>query len=532
MEKMISVINDNLKSVVNGIKEHKSSTEKLLDDIKFMMDEKVALAGDYKNLVENAKKNIEEEEYAINNLERDLEDIKLKFSGDDFKEILTASHKEINNKINEKKRIINTESEKIIDLTEKAHRLKDDLVTLKQRKEDAEEDIKNSEVLIKYYEARVNDVINYATDHTDELASYIKEETPQEDLIANQVDYTNVDLNTIIDGSVFDEIENINSIEIDDDILNQALKDVENHVIEEEEVDEVTEVVNEIINEAKDVIESTPIEETVVEETPVQETIIEEITPTEVTEVEEIKIEEEPDMINSIELNIPDEEPVETEVIPPIEELKKYGLSEFEFDFNDYKKLEEDFSASKFDNFIKIINEYNIPNEVIYNSVDTYKKFDVTDIDKILSLLKETGVTGKTISLVFKYLSDINLDTLESVIKSNRNQEITDILYQVLPFVDRKTLERDLNITKDELKELKSTVDKDTYNKMIMLPEIVKANYKTLEDLHIDNIRECLIKHPTRLLYNPENLNDIFDKYDTEDLIRCINKNATVLDKL
>ena len=53
-----------------------------------------------------------------------------------------------------------------------------------------------------------------------------------------------------------------------------------------------------------------------------------------------------------------------------------------------------------------------------------------------------------------------------------------------------------------------------------------------LRDLEINNLKECIVKHPRRFLMNPDKFRAILDKYDTEDLIRCINKNSAVIDKL
>ena len=103
MEKMISVINENLNSVVNGIKDHKASTEELVSTIKTEMDKRVDVAQEYKNNVEDAKNKIARAEAEIKDLEKDLEDLNEKFDGKDFKEILNAGNKEINSKIIEEK---------------------------------------------------------------------------------------------------------------------------------------------------------------------------------------------------------------------------------------------------------------------------------------------------------------------------------------------------------------------------------------------------------------------------------------------
>ena len=99
MKKMIGVINDNLRSVVNGIKEHRESTENNLSVVKNEIDEKVATASKYKEEVETARKTIINLETEISELENDLKELNEKFGSKNFKEILAAGDKEINTKI-------------------------------------------------------------------------------------------------------------------------------------------------------------------------------------------------------------------------------------------------------------------------------------------------------------------------------------------------------------------------------------------------------------------------------------------------
>ena len=55
MEKMIKVINDNLRNVISGIKEHRLDLEETLDSIKSDMSLKVKEANAYKSDVETAR---------------------------------------------------------------------------------------------------------------------------------------------------------------------------------------------------------------------------------------------------------------------------------------------------------------------------------------------------------------------------------------------------------------------------------------------------------------------------------------------
>ena len=63
-------------------------------------------------------------------------------------------------------------------------------------------------------------------------------------------------------------------------------------------------------------------------------------------------------------------------------------------------------------------------------------------------------------------------------------------------------------------------------------PEIVKTNFEVIKNLGVKDPIGILINHPTRFTMNPTNFLDILDKYDEEDLVRCLDKNGAVIDKL
>ena len=97
-----------------------------------------------------------------------------KFNEIDFKEIIAAGNKEINGKIIEKRAQIQEQTNNIIDLTEKAQHLKDELVTLNEKKDSTTENLKNSCILEKYYSKRISSIIEYAVEHKNELENYVE----------------------------------------------------------------------------------------------------------------------------------------------------------------------------------------------------------------------------------------------------------------------------------------------------------------------------------------------------------------------
>ena len=65
-----------------------------------------------------------------------------------------------------------------------------------------------------------------------------------------------------------------------------------------------------------------------------------------------------------------------------------------------------------------------------------------------------------------------------------------------------------------------------------MFPNVVKENFATLKDLKLTNEHDVFVNHLGMFLINPDKLNDIFSKYDRDDLIRCLEKNHKVIEKL
>ena len=76
MEKMIGVINDNLASVVDGIRTHKEEAEEKLNEVNAEIDKKVRDASTYRSQVDNARSTIQDLEKDITTLKSDLKEVK------------------------------------------------------------------------------------------------------------------------------------------------------------------------------------------------------------------------------------------------------------------------------------------------------------------------------------------------------------------------------------------------------------------------------------------------------------------------
>lgn len=86
----------------------------------------------------------------------------------------------------------------------------------------------------------------------------------------------------------------------------------------------------------------------------------------------------------------------------------------------------------------------------------------------------------------------------------------------------------DLGLSREEI----NNIDSSLIESIGLFPLVVKENYETLEELNLNNEHEVFVNHLKMFLMNPDKLRNIFGKYDRDDLIRCIEKNHKVIEKL
>ena len=90
----------------------------------------------------------------------------------------------------------------------------------------------------------------------------------------------------------------------------------------------------------------------------------------------------------------------------------------------------------------------------------------------------------------------------------------------------------DLGFNLEEINSIKSSYDSKVIEKLEFFPRLVSENYSHLKSYGIKNIKACFINHVNMFFLNPDKFRSIFNKYDRSDLIRCIEKNDQVLEKL
>lgn len=559
MKKMIGVINDNLRSVVNGIKEHRESTENNLSVVKNEIDEKVVTASKYKDDVETARKTIISLETEISELENDLKELNEKFGSKNFKEILAAGDKEINTKITEKRASISEQNSIIGDITKKAHQLKKELTKLKDKKQTIEEDLNKTIILEGYYNKRINAIIDFSVEHPEELATY-KEIEEVEDLSTEEIE--DIDINNIIDGQVFNEIDSISSgKEVELDAIDEVLTH-DDSLEEEEETDDTEDTedsgedlnkLDDIINTANELIENNESE---IEEPASKENNhfieIEDLTEVEINEPIDIEINEpieeekkehihlhqmsEPITVNLDNLDDGFKPSIDTEIVFSNDNgfndsnLIKCGLVKENFDPKDLDLLKPKFDRENTLEFIEVLKKHGFDETKIYNSVGVLLDVTPQNLDKMLTML-EGVASNEDIDCVFRYLDKVNIGKLEQNIQTSNDSSLTELLVTALNEEKEADLANLLSITDKDVNYIKKNNSED-YKLMVNFPEVILSNYNILKDYKINNLTDCIVKHPHRFTFNPSKFAAILDKYDVEDLVRCINKNAAVIDKL
>lgn len=325
MDNMISVINDNLKNVVNGIKTHKGEITNALAKVKADMAEKSTFAEQLKSEVEESKNTISSLENEISTLENDLEELTAKF-GDDFKETVAAGNKEINSKIIKDRAAISAESTKIEELTNRAKGIKDDLLNLKDKKEALEINLSDTSILEGYYKKRIEAIIDYSISHTTELDKF-QDEDVNLDLVASLNDLTEHDFENNVDDNVFSEIADISDADLADIELEEDEYDFSDIASDdfEDEAFNVSKQLDEVIDNAKSLAEEIEEKADLMAEEIVEEPLIEpELDNEDEVEIEEQNVEEveKKEEVNDEDVIDPDQEfvvPFDFTQIQPIE---------------------------------------------------------------------------------------------------------------------------------------------------------------------------------------------------------------------
>ena len=90
----------------------------------------------------------------------------------------------------------------------------------------------------------------------------------------------------------------------------------------------------------------------------------------------------------------------------------------------------------------------------------------------------------------------------------------------------------EMGFEEGDIESINNSAKQDVLEKLELFPLIVKVNYDSLKNVGIANYKEVFMGHAHMFLQNPDKFQAIFDKYDHDDLVRCLEKNAAIIEKL
>jgi len=501
MDSLIREINENLSVILSTLKNNLDNSINTLDNIQINMDKKVEEAKKYKVQVDSAKDRIRELEDDNKSLELSLKELNDRYGKMNLVSLVETGNKEIKTKINENNKEINRQKEQIADLTNKARTIKDLLINLKKDKTIKEERLENLKIVYNYYETRINEIIDFAFNHSENLSEYkaisynFDEEFDNVEINDSELENTmvfdeiaNIDENknfkdemTFIDGQIDETYNNI------DDLINKTLN---NYNIEED--DEVK------VNE-KDI-----------DSTQVFDSIINEVDEKEIAENNEEIV------FNNSDLFIQDEEKLETkeENIPDLSVLDDNEQdSEIVLEEN---KEEINLNDS-------ILETELEKTEEDYKTINNLDVFNISDDENLTdtSLLKEIDDSEERISKIDDLFTSIN-NTKTSNIPTNAVSGIENEIDSAYKDIFGVSLnEKDLN---------KTVTLTDIFGNPIKKEEISEEikKEKKIEELFVENGIDF-----NKFKEDEQNyLKQIYDEEKFNNTLSTLNRNKINLDNL
>lgn len=534
MDSLIRETNENLKSLIETMKSNLDSSLNALDNLQMQMDKKVEEAKKYKIQVDGAKDKIKEYEESNKSLEISLKELNDKYGKMNLVSLVEAGNKEIKTKINDNNREINKLKESIADLTNKARTIKDLLINLKKDKTIKEERLENIKVVYEYYNSRINDICDYAHNHSENLGDY-------------KDNYSSFNYDNDIDVNVSEEIENTMVFDeianIDD---NSNFKDEMTFVDEQinetiNDENKINELIRKSLEKYDDKVEEVKVNEDKLDSTQVFDSIFED-SMEDNKEIEEDKSLDESFVViddnNENEINEIDSVDVVDKIKPLNEELfivEEEGLKENE---EDNKDIEENVSNEQLADVSIVndinnpiddsVNSLNVPNlDVNTNDINFMNKLNINDnldtlkieddldynesedrISKINDLFSEVDST-KT--------SNLNLDNINKV--SGIEKEIDNAYLDVF---GKPLEENDLNKKESTLTDIFGNPIKNDE-----LSEDVKKQ-KVIEDFFVENGIDFNKFKDDEKNY----LKQIYDVEKFESIINTLKRNKINLDNL
>lgn len=223
MDNLVSETNTRLNEIIDNLATIKKEYEKKLKANDKEINAELSEVKKYKKDFFEAKEKVEKMNADIVGFSEDYKRLVERFKDDELANILVAANKEISLKIEERKRKIVKDKASMNELVDKAEKVKEKLVVLTQEKNAIEECFIKICDAEEYYRRSINEIIDYANDHKENLCSYFEDA----DAIINsrneeekEVDLYDIDLDT--------ELKNIDEeTEVEDEESKEKVEDEE-----------------------------------------------------------------------------------------------------------------------------------------------------------------------------------------------------------------------------------------------------------------------------------------------------------------
>ncbi len=89
-----------------------------------------------------------------------------------------------------------------------------------------------------------------------------------------------------------------------------------------------------------------------------------------------------------------------------------------------------------------------------------------------------------------------------------------------------------LDFSQENINEFVKDVPREAINEISESSDIVITNIQYLKKLGIDNYQEAFLRFYNMFLIEPATFDDIFSKYDSDDLIEKLEKNIAIMEHL
>lgn len=94
------------------------------------------------------------------------------------------------------------------------------------------------------------------------------------------------------------------------------------------------------------------------------------------------------------------------------------------------------------------------------------------------------------------------------------------------------TFLENLGFNDDMIIEIENNIPSLLKEEVLDAKDLVSSNIKFLKDLGVTNVSEALMAYADMFLMDTFKFEEVFNKYDREDLIKKIEKNVAIIEHL